>query len=58
MDINYYKDLISKFDKTILLARKDYKKQCQALWALFNINDNQWHQKYDKGFTKEYRRVR
>ena len=46
LDVNYYKDLVSKFDKTILLARRDYKKQCQALWALFNINDNQWHQKW------------
>ena len=45
-NINYYTNLISKFDKIILLSRKDFKKQCEAYWALGNLNNSEWNKKW------------
>ena len=35
---SYYFDLIKKFDKTILLSRRNIKEQCEAFWALMYLN--------------------
>ena len=66
---SYYLDLIKKFDKTILLSRRNIKEQCEAFWALMYLNGGNPLEKWsenqlpknlqkDKTFREKYERLR
>jgi len=45
--IDYYTDLIEKFDKTILLSRRNIKEQSEAFWALLHMSGGAFDVKWN-----------